>query len=120
MNKHVLIIDDTEILAESIADLLSMEGFVVSVANSGSEGISAFHKKCPDLILTDLIMPDMNGFEIIRYIRSGSSMNSIPIIILTADANIENEEKARTAGADLLLHKPFDEQDLITSIKNLL
>jgi DNA-binding response OmpR family regulator len=120
MNKHILVIDDTEILAHSIAELLSMEGFTVSVANSGTQGLSAFHQKCPDLILTDLIMPDMTGFEVIRYIRSAKEMNTIPIIVLTADTNAENEEEARNAGADLLLHKPFDEDNLISSITNLL
>jgi DNA-binding response OmpR family regulator len=120
MNKHILVVDDTEILAGSIADLLSMEGFEVSVAYSGAQGLIAFDQQCPDLILTDLIMPGMGGFEFIRHIRAGSNMNKIPIIILTADTNIENEREGRSAGADLLLHKPFDEDDLINSITQLL
>jgi DNA-binding response OmpR family regulator len=120
MNKCILLIDDTEILAHSISDLLSMEGFHVIIANNGLQGIAIFNKEYPDLVLTDLVMPGMNGFQVIRHIRGGDRMNRTPIIILTADTNPENEDEARIAGANLLLHKPFDEDNLISAIKKLL
>jgi len=120
MKKHILVIDDTKILAKAIAELLTLEGFAVSVAYDGPQGLAMFKEKNPDLIVTDLLMAGMNGFEVIEHIRSGTFRNKIPIIIVTADTNVQNELKATLAGANLLLHKPFDEDHFIQSIKTLL
>ena len=120
MKKHILVIDDTKILAKAIAELLSLEGFAVSVAYDGAQGLAMFKEKNPDLIVTDLLMAGMDGFEVIQHIRSGTVRNTIPIIIVTADTNVQNEVKATLAGANLLLHKPFDEEHFIDSIKKLL
>ena len=120
MKKRVLVVDDTPILTESIGEMLMMEGFEVSLAYNGRGGLAICRKSLPDLILTDLVMPEMGGFEFIQHIRNGNVTSSIPIIVLTADTNAENHAKASSAGANLILNKPFDEDFLIHSIRKLL
>lgn len=119
MQKKILLIDDTHVLARSLADLLSMEGYDVLIAASAIKALAVVPQFQPDLIITDLIMPEMDGLEFTRHFKSLNSSQSIPVIILTADTNEKNRSNAAQAGADLLLYKPFNYDALITHIANL-
>lgn len=119
MIKKILIIEDTTALAESIADCLYMEGFEVRISSNGLSALSVLEEFIPDLIITDLVMPGMDGLTFIRHYRSQNVANATPIIVLTADTNEENVHEALDAGANLLFHKPFDHDNLIEHIKRL-
>jgi len=117
---RILIVDDTKVLADNIADTLKMEGYSISIAYNGIEATMLFKRDKPDLIITDLEMPEMNGFDFIRFVRLGDTEPLTPIIIITADTNGETARKGIAAGADLFLTKPFDDENLIQNIINLL
>ena len=117
--KKILIVDDSTALAQSLGDILFMEGYEISIANNPSHVVDIISKFGPHLVITDLIMPDINGFELTRTLRGSEAWRNVPIIIMTADMDIENEMIARSAGANLLLHKPFDHNELVASIEKL-
>ena len=120
MTRKIILIDDTQVLAQSIADTLYMEGYDVHLFSSAIDALSELERLKPDLIITDMIMPHMNGLDFVRHLRDQEPPVITPVVMLTADTNPENEMKARAAGADLLLHKPFDYEELINAIKSFL
>lgn len=120
MSQKIFVVEDTQILADSLAETLRMEGYEVCLFYHPLDALGELQKTRPALIISDLEMPGINGLEFIGRIRSVVSPVRIPVIILTADAKGKNELKARQAGADLLLHKPFDYDVLMAAIKNLL
>lgn len=120
MLKKILIIEDTAVLAESIADCLYMEGFDVRICRNGYYALNSLKEFTPNLIITDLLMPQMDGLTFIRHFRKQNTETSIPIIVLTADTNQENIQKAMDAGANLFFHKPFEYDNLIQQIKRLI
>jgi CheY-like chemotaxis protein len=99
---------------------LATEGYKVSVAYNGTDAATLVENQRPDLIITDLMMPGMNGLELIAYVRALPGASSLPIIIITADASGETHDEGLKAGANLLLTKPFDDDNLINSIETLL
>jgi DNA-binding response OmpR family regulator len=119
MGKRIMIIDDTKILAHSIADLLRMEGFEVTVCYSGKDAFALLNELDVDLIVSDLKMAEMDGIDITLKIRNSARLKQLPVIILTADTDKTNETAVYSAGANLLLHKPFEEDELIKSISKL-
>ena len=120
MADKIFLVDDTTILAESISDALLMEGYIVRVFANALQALARLEIEIPSLIITDMIMPEMNGLEFISRLRRVERLKMLPVIVITADTKGENEINARQAGADLLLHKPFDYEELIAAIKKLL
>lgn len=120
MNRRILLIDDTAVLAKSIADLLEMEGFTVQVCHTGSQALLFLRDNLVDLVVSDLRMPEMDGLELTKRIRNTERLKNIPVIIITADTNKENEKLSKDAGANLLLHKPFDEEYFLECIRQIL
>jgi len=119
MSKHILLIEDTEDLGEMIYDLLSISGYHVTWAKDGNSGIELFFKVDPDLVLTDLIMPQVNGLDITKAIRS-SAKSAIPVIILTARVSAEDQALGLATGANCYLKKPCSATLLINTIKSLI
>lgn len=117
--KYILIVDDTRPLAESIADILEMEGYEVHIAANGVHALNAMASRIPDMVITDLLMPEMDGLSLIRKIRSSEKYSTVPIIVLTADASEESARMGKDAGADLLLTKPFDDTYLVEWIQRM-
>ncbi|GAA0891873.1 hypothetical protein GCM10009122_15520 [Fulvivirga kasyanovii] len=118
--KKILVIDDTLHLLEEIRDLLQMEGYDVITAYDAFDGMRKISTTNPDLIITDLLMPEMNGFELITKIRSIDKHQLTPIIVLSAQATKETEQKAREYSADAYIRKPCSADQLISSIEKLL
>lgn len=118
--KKILVIDDTLHLLEEIRDLLQMEGYNVITAYDAFDGMHKIGTTNPDLIITDLLMPEMNGFELISKIRSIDKHQLTPIIVLSAQATKETEQKARECSADAYIRKPCSADQLISSIEKLL
>ncbi len=120
MKKSILLVEDTEDLGEMIFDILKMSGYQVAWAKDGGDGVAQYLSVRPDLVVTDLVMPVMNGLEVIAKIREVDSQNNVPIIILSAKAIPEDQEAGFKAGASLYLKKPCSSKLLLDSIKELL
>lgn len=119
MSKHILVIEDTEDLGEMIYDILSMSGYKVTWAKDGNSGIDLFFKVDPDLVLTDLIMPQVSGLDITKAIRS-SAKSTVPVVILTARVSPEDQALGLATGANSYLKKPCSSTLLIKTIKSLI
>lgn len=115
--KKILFIDDNDHLREEIIEALKFEGFDVLSAGNGPEGIEVAKSQLPHLILCDIRMPEMDGFEVYRRLRAEAITSSIPFIFLTAIAEADEVRKGMSLGADDYLVKPISLKDLIKSIQ---
>ena len=118
--KKILIIDDTELMVQMIADILAGEGYDVVSANNGTDGIRMEMTHKPDLVLLDVIMPGLDGFEVCRLLRQDESNNLMPIIMLTAQGNEDDKLTGLELGADDYITKPFNPRELVSRVKNTL
>jgi len=117
--KRILIIEDDRFLRELIGRKLSDEGFVIIEAVDGEQGIKKVKEKKPDLVLLDLILPSIDGFEVLSQIKKEESLKSIPIIILSNLGQKEEVEKGLKLGAvDYLIKAHFTPGEIIEKIKN--
>jgi DNA-binding response OmpR family regulator len=114
--KHILFIDDDALLRRLVHDMLEHEGYLLTLASSGAEGLASARGRPPDLILLDLVMPGMDGFEVCREIRRDHRLSAIPVVMLTAMKNSDLNKEALTAGADLCVRKPFRPDTLIAAV----
>jgi DNA-binding response OmpR family regulator len=118
--KKLLVVEDTLHLAEEISDMLRMEGYNVTVGNTGSHALEILEHLRPDLIITDLLMPGIDGFELIERIRKMDWLRTIPIIILSAKTSETDLTRGIAAGADDFILKPCKSHELLASITSLL
>lgn len=116
-NINVLLVEDEETLALIIKDTLESQGFSITMASNGEEGIRMFFANTPDVLVADVMMPKMDGFEMVRRIRR--SNNHTPVLFLTARTTTQDVVKGFGLGANDYLRKPFGMQELIVRIKAL-
>ncbi len=117
--KKILVIEDSPSMQRLLSYVLEQEGFDVVLAGNGVEGLEKARSKMPDLILTDLMMPLKDGFEVCREIRADSKLKNVIIIILTARGQDADVEKGLKAGADDYLLKPFDPPRVVERVKEI-
>lgn len=117
---RILLVEDNEMNRDMLSRRLSKRGYEVLIAQDGGEGIAMAHSQSPDLILMDMSLPIVDGWEATRRIKSGVETRSIPVIALTAHAMAGDEEKARSAGCDDFDTKPVELPRLLTKIEALL
>ena len=120
MHKNLLCIEDDREIAALVADEMSDRGFKVTIAHGGQEGLLAIMKATPDLVLCDMSMPTMTGFEVLERLKEfAPSLGRIPFVFLTALADRNNELKGRRLGADDYITKPidFDRLELIINAR---
>ena len=120
MAKKVLIVDDELNITISVEFLMRREGFEVSVAKDGEEGLSMIRSWMPDLVLLDVMMPKMDGFEVCRTVRADASLADVRIVMLTAKGREAEVEKGLSLGADAYIPKPFSTSELVSRVKSLL
>ena len=118
--KKILVVDDNKKNRYLVSYLLKKEGFEVVMATNGFEGIEAARKQQVDLIIMDIKMPKMNGYETTKRIRKLKKYKSIPIIALTSYAMMEDKEKAMKAGCTGYMSKPITPETFISEIKKFL
>jgi two-component system, sensor histidine kinase and response regulator len=116
----ILLIDDEELIAESISELLTINGYSVIIANNGRDGIlkALFHN--PDLILVDVMMPIIDGYETVKLLRKNPTFNFTPIIFMSAKAKLEDQRLGFDIGAEDYLIKPVTSKILLEGIRNKL
>ncbi len=117
VGKNVLVIDDCEDNLLLVRFILEPLGFKVSSASNGEEGISKINHAPPDLIILDLMMPDISGLEVIRRLKSNCNLPDIPTMLLTANTSLKPED---AIAADELFYKPFDIDHLLLKVDSLL
>jgi len=120
MKKRVLIVDDEQNIAISVEYLMRREGFEVTVAKDGEEGLAKIRSSKPDLVLLDVMMPKMDGFQVLTEARADKELDSVRIIMLTAKGREAEVEKGLSLGADAYIPKPFSTSDLVNRVKTLL
>jgi two-component system cell cycle response regulator len=113
----ILIVDDNKITLKLIKKYLEGNDFDVTVANDGEECISIVHSWKPDIILLDVMMPKLDGYETIKRLKADENTKDIPVIIVTALNDVTNQVKSIKSGADDFLSKPIEEKLLISKIK---
>jgi len=113
--KKVLIVEDVDLNRDLVVQLLEDQYQVIEAVN-GKEGLEVAERERPDLILMDLSLPVMDGWEATRKLKAHGQLRSIPVIALTAHAMVGDEEKARAAGCDDYLVKPLDEGELLAKL----
>ena len=121
MTKTILIIEDDKFLRELIVSKLIKENYNIVTAVDGEEGIKKVKEEKPDLILLDLILPGIDGFEVLSQIKSDSTVSLIPVIILSNLGQREDIERGLTLGAnDYLIKAHFTPNEIVAKIKQLL
>jgi CheY-like chemotaxis protein len=118
--KKVLIVEDEVMLEELIRKRLEFEGYEVISACDGKEGLLKALSDKPDLIMADLMMPEMDGSEMIRIIRGNSDLKDIPIIVISARGGKADIEKAKAEGANEYFVKPFLSDNLLSTLREYL
>ncbi len=120
MSKQVLIVDDEPNIVISLEFLMKREGFEVSVARDGEEGLAAIQAGHPDLVVLDVMMPKRNGYEVLEAVRADPSLAGVRILMLTAKGRPAESEKGLDLGADAYMAKPFSTRELVDKAKALL
>ena len=120
MSKRILVVEDQEDNRQILRDLLGNAGYELTEAENGEEAIAAVAKQRPDLILMDIQLPVMDGYEATRRIRTNPDLNSVPIIAVTSYALTGDEDKARAAGCDGYVSKPYSPRDLLAKVRTYL
>ena len=118
-NMRVLLVEDAPFLRYAFGRLLRMHGFEVMEANDGREALECISAFRPELVVTDLMMPVMDGVELIERIRADPETATLPVVAITADATEQTERKARKAGAVAILTKPIDLPTLLDRLRTL-
>ena len=120
-NKKILVIEDEATLQRALSEVLSKEGYEVVFALDGSKGLELAQKENPDLILLDIILPKMDGFEVLKKIKENDEISKIPIIILTNLSDVNDIQKALDLGATTYLVKAdFHIEDVLKKIEKVL
>jgi adenylate cyclase len=116
----LLVVDDTPKNVKLLADILTARGYHVVTATSGAEALSQVEAERPDLVLLDVVMPEMSGYEVCRKLRSNPATQLLPVIMVTALDPSEERVKGIEAGADDFLTKPINQAELLARVKSLI
>lgn len=117
MNKKILVVEDEEHILKLVTFLLEKENYSVIQARNGKEAVFKAKAEYPNLILLDIMIPKMNGFEVVEKIREDFALKQVPVIILSSKSQFEDKIKAVDLGVVDYVTKPFDNKLLIAKIK---
>ncbi|MEM7544043.1 MAG: response regulator [Pseudomonadota bacterium] len=119
MKLTILAVDDSRTMRNLLKQALSEAGFDVHVAEDGIHGLETLENCAPDVIITDINMPRLDGFGFIEAVRAGPQCKSVPILTLTTESAPAMKERARNAGATGWIVKPFDKAKLVAAIRRV-
>lgn len=120
MNKKVLLVEDEKNIILGVRTCLDAVGYHVEVVEDGEEALESVRREKPDLMLLDLLLPKVDGFEVLGVLKSDKGTSDMPIIVLTAKAGEEDRQRAMELGADAYMTKPFRPQELWDILKKYL
>lgn len=119
MNKRVLVAEDEPNIVESLTFLLERAGFDVSVETDGRQALQAATASPPDVMVLDVMLPEMDGYEVLRQLRADRRAGSLPVLMLTAKGQREDRDTALDCGADLFMTKPFANAEIVDAVRRL-
>jgi len=117
MSRRILVVEDQEDNRRILRDLLTSAGYEIIQAENGEEALAAAARERPDLILMDIQLPVLDGYEATRRIKADPALRAIPVIVVTSYALSGDETKARAAGCDAYVTKPFSPRALLAKIR---
>jgi DNA-binding response OmpR family regulator len=120
MGKRILIVDDEPNIVTSLEFLMKREGFEVAIAADGEAALKSAAESAPDLVLLDIMLPKVNGFEVCQKLRADPRWAKVKIVMLTAKGRETEIAKGMALGADLYVTKPFSTKELVGQVKQLL
>lgn len=118
--KTALVIEDCFEIRENLSEILELAGYNVIAIDNGKQGVETAITEKPDFILCDILMPQVNGYDVLRELRSDPAAATIPFIFVTASAEKREMELALTMGVDGYIRKPFDDTELFAAIDRVL
>ncbi len=116
----VLIIEDEATFREFMSLALNMEGYHVESVSSGESALRTLNENPPDLVMLDLSMPDLSGWDILQYIRTAPELNQLPVVVVTANADEDTRRRSHREHVDALLVKPVSLDEILAVLQNLL
>jgi len=119
MGGRILLIEDEGNIREAIGFILSRAGWEVQGHGNGATAIEAVTRTKPDMVILDIMLPGLSGFEILRALRAGAETAQLPVLMLTAKGQARDQEAAFEMGADAYLTKPFSNADLLATVARL-
>lgn len=118
--KKLLIVDDEVNIVKALEFLFTDEGFIIATAHDGNSALSKAHDFLPDIILLDVMMPDIDGYSVAHALRKNENLNHTSIIFITAKGAKEDKIMGYDAGGEYYIVKPFDNNDIIQKVKEVL
>ena len=118
--KKILVVDDEIDVVEVVEMILELEGYKVLKAYDGKEALAAVEKEIPDLVILDIMMPEIDGVEVCRRFRANEKLNNVPIVMFSAKISAYDKKESFEAGADGFISKPFNARGFISGIKTYL
>jgi len=118
--KKILIADDNENIREALTYLLEDEGYKLWLAKDGADTLRKVNEVHPDILFLDIMMPEINGYDVCRTIKSDPNLKKTYIIMLTAKGQVGEQERGKAVGADEYIVKPFSPMEILTKIKSIL
>lgn len=119
MTRSVLLAEDEPHIAESLEFLLGRAGFAVTVVTDGEAAIARALSATPDVLVLDVMLPGINGFEVLRRLRAEAGTAHLPVVMLTAKGQRDDRETAQRWGADMFIAKPFSNAELVAAVSRL-
>jgi Response regulators consisting of a CheY-like receiver domain and a winged-helix DNA-binding domain len=118
--RRIMVVEDDHLILRQIAFNLESHGYSVDTAVNGVEAIKRMMNSRPDLLITDIMMPEMDGYELVSSVRADPELKDVPIIMLTARTQDDDMMQGYQSGTDLYLTKPFNPSELITFVDRIL
>jgi CheY-like chemotaxis protein len=118
--KKILVADDNENIREALTYLLEDEGYQLWLAKDGAETITKVREFRPDILFLDVMMPEINGYDVCRTIKSDPVLKNTYVIMLTAKGQVAEQERGKEVGADEYIVKPFSPMEILTKIKDIM
>jgi len=119
MTKRVLLVEDEPNIAESLSFLLKRSGFDVSIETDGLKGLQSALTQVPDVLVLDGMLPEIDGYDILRQLRDDERTKSLPVLMLTAKGQKVDRETALAIGADAFITKPYANSDVVDAVVKL-
>lgn len=117
---EVLLVEDSPVQREVISNMLQKHGWKVTIACDGLEALEQLHKFCPDLVVLDIVMPRLNGYEVCRRMKADPKTKNVPVLMCSSKGEEFDRYWGMRQGADAYIAKPFAEEEFIGTIKQLL
>ena len=120
MAARVLIAEDEANIAESLRFILGREGYDVACVVDGESALRRLRSDPPDVLMLDVMLPGMNGFEVLKNVRADASLSALPVIILTAKTQAQDRRLAEELGAQAYITKPFSNREVVEQLRRLI